>query len=121
MLGGDSSSSQQWGMEEDEAVFLKQVTPCPISSLRQEAGADLSFWVPQLSCPRSRQVSSKVRRCPKSKVIFLKIKWKKIGERHFWEARRGMTWAGVLGCQSQAWILPLWLHAGLGVLGDTQT
>lgn len=37
MLGGDSSSSQQWGMEEDEVVFLKQVTPCPISSLHREA------------------------------------------------------------------------------------
>lgn len=37
MLGGDSSSSQQWGMEEDEVVFLKQLTPCPISSLHREA------------------------------------------------------------------------------------
>lgn len=31
MLGGDSSSSQWWGMEEDEGVSLKEVTLCPIS------------------------------------------------------------------------------------------
>lgn len=42
MLGGDSSSSQWWGVEEDEVVFLKQVALCPISPPCQEAGADLS-------------------------------------------------------------------------------
>lgn len=89
MLGGDSSSSQRWGMEEDEVVFLKQVTPCPISSLRREAGADLSFWVPQLSCPRLRQVSSEVQRCPKSKVICLKTKFKKNWQKAFLGSQKG--------------------------------
>lgn len=121
MPGGDSSSSQCWGMEEDEVVFLKQVTLCPDSPLCREAGANL--WVPQLSCPRWGQVSSQLWRCPKSKVICLKIKIKKnkIGIRHLWEARRGMTRAGVPGCQSHAWILPLRVHAGLGIPGATQT
>lgn len=32
-----------------------------------------------------------------------------------------MTRAGVPGCQSHAWILPLRVHAGLGIPGATQT
>lgn len=87
-------------MEEDEVVFLEQVTLCPVSPLRRGRSrsvlAGASAQLPQVGTgvfPATE--ASKL----KSDLFKNKTeKKKKIGVRRLWEARRGMTWAGVPGC-----------------------